>query len=34
MADFWDVLSFCDVFDLGFTSVPWTFDNKQNGTKM
>jgi hypothetical protein len=33
MADFWDVLSFCNVFDLGFTRVPWTFDNKQKGDK-
>jgi hypothetical protein len=31
MLDFREVLSHCDVHDLGFTGVPWTFDNKQAG---
>jgi hypothetical protein len=29
MADFREVLSQCDIFDLGFTGALWTFDNKQ-----
>jgi endonuclease/exonuclease/phosphatase family metal-dependent hydrolase len=33
MMDFREVLSFCDVHDLGFTGVPWTFDNKQKGDR-
>jgi hypothetical protein len=33
MAKFRDVLTFCDVFDIGFTGVPWTFDNKQKGDR-
>jgi hypothetical protein len=33
MDDFRDVLTFRDVFDIGFTGAPWTFDNKQKGDK-
>jgi hypothetical protein len=33
MTDFRSALSFCDVHDLGFTGVPWTFDNKQKGDR-
>jgi exonuclease III len=29
MLDFREVLSHCDVNDLGFSGVPWTFNNKQ-----
>jgi hypothetical protein len=29
MQDFKEALAFCDVHDLGFVGVPWTFDNKQ-----
>jgi hypothetical protein len=28
MSDFRDVLADCEVFDLRFSGVPWTFDNK------
>jgi hypothetical protein len=31
MADFRHTLSHCEVHDLGFIGVPWTFDNKQQG---
>ena len=31
MMVFREVLSHCDVFDLGFTGATWTFDNKQKG---
>jgi hypothetical protein len=31
MSDFRDVLADCEVFDLGFSGVPWMFDNKQAG---
>jgi endonuclease/exonuclease/phosphatase family metal-dependent hydrolase len=33
MADFREVLSQCDIFDLGFTGPLWTFDNKQKGDR-
>ena len=33
MRDFREVLSFCDLHDLGFSGDPWTFDNKQMGSK-
>jgi hypothetical protein len=33
MVDFREVLSHCEVHDLGFTGVPWTFDNKQTGDR-
>jgi hypothetical protein len=29
MAAFRDTLSYCNLFDLGFSGPPWTFDNKQ-----
>jgi hypothetical protein len=28
--DFREVLSHCDLHDIGFVGTPWTFDNKQN----
>jgi hypothetical protein len=31
MMDFWEVLSHCDLHDIGFTGLPWTYDNKQAG---
>jgi endonuclease/exonuclease/phosphatase family metal-dependent hydrolase len=31
MADFTDLLSHCDLHDLGFKGLPWTFDNRQIG---
>jgi endonuclease/exonuclease/phosphatase family metal-dependent hydrolase len=33
MLDFQEVLSHCDLYDLGFSGLPWTFDNKQIGTR-
>jgi hypothetical protein len=33
MADFRDILAFCDVFNIGFAGAPWTFDNRQLGDK-
>ena len=33
MMDFREILSHCDVHDLGFFGVPWTFDNKQRGDR-
>jgi hypothetical protein len=33
MMDFQEVLSHCDVFLVGFTGTPWTFDNKQKGDR-
>jgi hypothetical protein len=33
MAECRDVLTFCDVFYICFTRVPWTFDNKQKGDR-
>jgi hypothetical protein len=33
MAAFQDTLAHCDVHDLGFIGVPWTFDNKQRGDR-
>jgi hypothetical protein len=29
MLEFREVLSHCDLHDLGFVGLPWTFDNKQ-----
>jgi hypothetical protein len=29
MSDFREVLSHCDLHDLGFIGLSWTFDNKQ-----
>jgi hypothetical protein len=31
MLNFREVLSHCDLHDLGFTRLPWTYDNKQAG---
>jgi hypothetical protein len=33
MAESRNVLSFCDLHDLGYKGVPWTFDNKKEGNK-
>jgi hypothetical protein len=33
MVDFREVLTHCDVFDLGFSGVPWTYDNMQSGDR-
>jgi hypothetical protein len=33
MKEFREVLVQCDVFDIGFSGVPWTFDNKQKGDR-
>ena len=33
MKDFRDVLSPCDLHDLGFSGVPWTYNNKQEGER-
>jgi hypothetical protein len=33
MHDFLEVLDHCDVHDLGFTAVSWTFDNKQQSDR-
>ena len=33
MADFWEVLSICDLHDIGFSGTPWTYDNKQKGDR-
>jgi hypothetical protein len=31
MQDFLEVLSHCDLHDLGYSGLPWTYDNKQAG---
>ena len=31
MLDFREVLSHCDLHDLGYLGAPWTFDNGQDG---
>jgi endonuclease/exonuclease/phosphatase family metal-dependent hydrolase len=31
MVDFREILSHCDLHDLGFSRFPWTYDNKQRG---
>lgn len=31
--DFRDVLSQCDLHDIGFVGLPWTYDNKQKGDR-
>jgi hypothetical protein len=33
MLDFREILSYCDLHDLGFHGAPWTFDNKQGGRR-
>jgi hypothetical protein len=31
--DFREILSYCDLHDLGFRGRPWTYDNKQAGER-
>ena len=33
MANFRNVLSNCNLFDLGFHGTPWTYNNKQEGSR-
>ncbi|KAK1662152.1 hypothetical protein QYE76_050311 [Lolium multiflorum] len=33
MAEFREMLSFCNLFDLGYSGLPWTYDNNQDGLK-
>jgi len=33
MMDFREVLSHCDLYDLGFSGLPWTFNNNQGGNR-
>jgi hypothetical protein len=33
MIDFREILGQCDLHDLGFVGLPWTYDNKQLGEK-
>jgi endonuclease/exonuclease/phosphatase family metal-dependent hydrolase len=33
MLDFREVLSHCDLHDLGYKGKPWTYDNKQDGIR-
>jgi hypothetical protein len=33
MEDFRNMLSDCNLFDLGFSGLPWTYDNKQKGER-
>jgi hypothetical protein len=33
MADFREVLDFCDLKDIGFSGLPWTYDNKKPGNR-
>jgi endonuclease/exonuclease/phosphatase family metal-dependent hydrolase len=33
MRCFREVLSDCNLHDLGYTGLPWTYDNKQEGSK-
>ena len=33
MMDFREILSHCDLHDLGFSGTPWTYDNKQSGRR-
>jgi hypothetical protein len=33
MVDFREVLSYCDLHDIGFSGLPWTFDKKRKGGK-
>jgi hypothetical protein len=30
MADFREMLDFCELRDVGFSGVPWTYDNKKS----
>jgi hypothetical protein len=34
MYDFRNALSLCNLHDLGFNGLPWTYDNNQKGEKM
>jgi hypothetical protein len=33
MAEFCEILAHCDLHDLGLSSLPWTYDNMQKGSK-
>ena len=33
MADFREIMSEYNLFDLGYHGVPWTYNNKQEGNK-
>jgi hypothetical protein len=33
MMDFREVLSHCDLYNIGFVGIPWTWDNKQKGQR-
>jgi hypothetical protein len=33
MMNFRDTLTYCDVHDIGFSGMPWTYDNKQRGDR-
>jgi hypothetical protein len=33
MLDFREVLSYCDLHDLGFSGLPWTYNNMQRGER-
>ncbi|KAG2598477.1 hypothetical protein PVAP13_5KG367307, partial [Panicum virgatum] len=33
MQNFRDALSYCDLYDMGFSGTPWTYDNKQEGAR-
>ena len=33
MMDFREVLSHCDLHDLGFSGLPWTYNNNQGGSR-
>jgi hypothetical protein len=33
MIYFCEVLSYCDLHDIGFFGLPWTYDNKQVGDR-
>jgi hypothetical protein len=34
MMDFREVLSHCDLYDLGFSGLPWTYNKNQRGTQI
>ena len=33
MMDFREILSHCDLHDLGFSGLPWTYNNNQGGNR-